>query len=157
MHTQSQNEMKRYQNVIMLSSMRPYNKIKATIFKFYDFTKGGIDIVDQKAFHYKSKSRKWKLVGFYYLVETACINATTMWALENVNDSKKLKSFELDKSLVMLNIRRRPLTGLSKNIKMKISLVLGDWQATQALMMHIFYRRKVIKIETVGMSRQHPG
>ena len=77
----------------LFSKTKDDGKEKPQIFKFYDFTKGGTDIVDQKASYYttKSKSRKWKLVAFFYLLDTARINVSTMWGLKNGVDPKKLK------------------------------------------------------------------
>ena len=58
-------------NVLVLSTMRPImgvtrddGKRKPAIIKFYDFTKGGTDIVDQKMSKYSTKSTtpKWTMV-----------------------------------------------------------------------------------------------
>ena len=54
-------------NVIVLSSQEPYlgvtkdEKAKPQIIKFYDFTKGGTDIVDQRSvsFTTSTKTKKW--------------------------------------------------------------------------------------------------
>ena len=58
----------------MLSSVQPLlgvtkddNKFKPAIYKLYDFTKGGTDIVDQRVGFYscKSKSPKWKMMASF--------------------------------------------------------------------------------------------
>ena len=105
-------------SVILLSSMRPCfgktrddGKEKPQIYKLYDFTQGGTNIVDQKAGQYtcKLKARKWKLAAFFYILDTTRINAATMIALKTKKNPRKQNSFdngfELAKSLV----------GLSKN------------------------------------------
>ena len=78
----------------------------------------------------KSKSRKWKLVAFYYILDTARINAATMFALKHKENPKKVKSFEIGfelvKSLIIPNIQRRPLRGLRMNVRKKMSYVLGE-------------------------------
>ena len=65
-------------NVIVLSTVEPIQGVskdenkKPAIYKLYDFTKGGTDIVDQKMGSYtcKAKSRKWSMVAFYYILDT---------------------------------------------------------------------------------------
>ena len=66
-------------NILMLTTMRPLpgvtsddGKKKPALYKLYDFTKGGMDIVDQKFGNYtvKTKSRKWTTVAFSYLLDT---------------------------------------------------------------------------------------
>ena len=65
-------------NVMVLSTMRPLQGItrddgkKAAIIKFYNCTKGGTDIVDQRIAKYitKMKSLKWTQVGLLYILDT---------------------------------------------------------------------------------------
>ena len=47
-------------------------KKKPALYKLYDYTKGGTDIVDQKISFYscKTKSRKWTTIAFSYLLDT---------------------------------------------------------------------------------------
>ena len=76
----------------MLTTMRPLlgvtsddGKKKPALYKLYDFTKGGTDIVDQKFGNYtvKTKSRKWTTVAFSYPLDTVRVNAMTVAALNN--------------------------------------------------------------------------
>ena len=69
-------------NVLLLTMMKPIlgvtkddGKKKPAIFKLYDFTKGGTDIVDQSAQSYtcKVKSNKWTLVAFSFVLDTCRI------------------------------------------------------------------------------------
>ena len=76
--------------MLLLSTLDPIlgvtkddEKQKPVLYKLYDFTKGGTDIVDQKMGTYtvKSKSRKWIMVAFSYLLDTIRVNACTILAL----------------------------------------------------------------------------
>ena len=116
----------------MLSTMQPLlgvtrddDKKNPALYKFYDFTKGGTDIVDQKIGSYtcKAKSPKWKMITLYYILDTIRINTTTLLALTEKKDTKKMKSFnvrwELAMSLVVPNILRRKRNGLNASIQRK--------------------------------------
>ena len=65
-------------NAIVLSTIEPLlgttiddDKCKPAIIKFYNFTKGGTDIIDQKMGYYTAKtmSRRWTMVAFAYLLD----------------------------------------------------------------------------------------
>ena len=71
----------------MLSTLNPIlgltkddGKSKPAVTKFYDFTKGGADIVDQIMGKHtvKPKSSKWTIAAFSYLLDVACVNASTL-------------------------------------------------------------------------------
>ena len=90
-------------NVFTLSALEPIlgttkddNCHKLGLYEPYDFTKGGTDIVDQRmGFHTtKTKSRKWTLVMFAYMLDTARVNSSTIFALNQGKDLIKGKSFE---------------------------------------------------------------
>ena len=66
---------KEKKNVLLLSTLAPMlattkddNRNKLALYKLYDFTKGGTDIVDQRMVFqtWKPKSRKWPIVVFSY-------------------------------------------------------------------------------------------
>ena len=74
-------------NVIVLSTIEPLlgttiddDKCKPAIIKFYDFTKGRTDIIDQKMGYYivKTKSRRWTMFAFAHLLDTIRVNASTI-------------------------------------------------------------------------------
>ena len=123
-------------NVLLLSTVEPLlgvtkdDKQKPALYKLYDFTKGGTDIIDQKmgAYTTKSKSRKWTKVAFSYLLDTIRVNASTIYALANKHP-KEIKSFhfgtELADSLIMPFLTTRSLRGLSKSVCNKITLYMG--------------------------------
>ena len=66
------------------------------IYKFYDFTKGGTDIIDQQAQYYncKVKSNRWKIAAFSYILDNSCINASTILALNKKDDPQKVNSLD---------------------------------------------------------------
>ena len=74
-------------NVVVLSTSRPLHdktidddKEKPQIIQFYDFTKGGMDIVDQLNDYYttRSKSCHWVMVALSYMLDTAIVNGRTV-------------------------------------------------------------------------------
>ena len=87
----------------MLSTVEPLvgntiddGKCKPAIIKFDDFTKGGTDIIDQKMGYYtvKTKSCRWTMVAFAYLLDTIRVNASTVLAVNKKVDPKKKESFD---------------------------------------------------------------
>ena len=84
---------------------RDDNKQKLGIYKFYDFTKGRTDIVDQLNGYYTvhSQSNRWDLVAFYYILDTIRVNSKTLFCIKKSLDVKKENiydlAFELAKSL----------------------------------------------------------
>ena len=73
-------------NIIVLSTYDPIfgttkdEKKKPAIIKVYDFTKGGVDIMDQRFGNYTTKptTKKWHRVVFFYILDTARVNALTI-------------------------------------------------------------------------------
>ena len=63
--------------------------------QFYDYTKDGTNIVDQKLSYFScwSKSRRWTVAAFLYFLDTYRINASTVMALNKKQDPKKKGSF----------------------------------------------------------------
>ena len=80
--------------VVLLTSIPLHGKTidndkeKPQIIKFYDFTKGETDIVDQLNDYYttKSKSCRWVMVALLYMLDTARVNGKTVWCLKNDSD-----------------------------------------------------------------------
>ena len=75
-------------NVLIMSSLAEFPGVtkydghnKPAVYKFYDFTKGGTDIADQRMSYYttNTKSRRWTLPMFSYVLDTARINAQTVF------------------------------------------------------------------------------
>ena len=65
---------------VLLGVIRDDGKRKPAIFKAHDFTKGRADIVDQKmsSLSCKAKSARWKMVAFYYILDTGFELATAL-------------------------------------------------------------------------------
>ena len=125
-------------NIMMLSTVRLLlgitmddDKKKPALYKLYDFNKGGTDIVDQTFGTYtvKPKCRKWSIATFSYLLDTACVNASTIVALNKEESPKKVNSFDfaydLARSFVLPLIYRRPRNGLNMPTLGKISFITG--------------------------------
>ena len=128
-------------NVFHLSTMRPLNgtarddiKQKPGIYKFYYFTKDGMDIMDQLNDYYTvcSQSNRCDLVAFDYILDTKCVNFKTLFCIKKGLDVKKENTFdlpfELAKSLIYPFIEPRRINGLEKTVTRKIDFIL-NWQS----------------------------
>ena len=67
-------------NILLLSTVQPLkgvtkddSKTKPAVYKLYDFTKGGMDIIDQRmgAYTSKIKSLQWTMVALAYILDMA--------------------------------------------------------------------------------------
>ena len=128
---------KKKKNVILLTTMKPLlgvtvddGKCKPAIYKLYDFTKGRTDIVDQRIgfFTTKVKSRRWSMAALAYIIDTARVNASTLYAFNTNVCPLKVDSFEFGMGivfdLVKPFIQRRNTARLPPMVTSKISLVL---------------------------------
>ena len=133
-----QTKSKGKKNVVILSTTRPMhsctkddNKSKPQIFKFYDFTKGGTDIVDQMNDYFttRAKSLRWVMIVLYYMLDTARVNAKTIWCIKNGIDHHKLIYYifcwDLAKTLTMPHVIRQDINGLGLIVQLKRNLFLG--------------------------------
>ena len=92
----------RKRNVLMLSRLNPILEIaknfkaKPALYKLYDFTKGGTDIVDQKISFFSCKpiSRRWPIVAFSYFLDTCLVYTSTVLALNQGKDPQKQDSYD---------------------------------------------------------------
>ena len=129
-------KLKGKKNVMVLSTMRPLQgvtiddgKKKPAIIKFYDFTKGGTDIVDQiNDFHTcRTQTYRWDLVVLFYILDTIKTNSKTVWCLKNNKDISSSESFQigwdLANSLVKPFIENRCINGLPNQVIQKIVVV----------------------------------
>ena len=128
-------------NILLLSSLPPIlgitkddGKHKPALLKFYDFSKGGTDIIDQRMGMYSvnTKSKRWMVSGFSYILDTIRVNSQTVFAMSKKNDPRKLESFtfafELVRQLIIPHIitRKNSTVGLPIVIKQKMEFILGD-------------------------------
>ena len=134
-----QNKSKGLKNVVMLSTIPPIlgtskdDQKKPALYKVYDFSKGGTDIVDQRMESYstRSNSRRWTLHAFAYMCDTARINAQTLLALNTNADPRKIDSYVFGwyivNELVKPHLRiRKQSKKLNKNILRKIEDILEE-------------------------------
>ena len=134
-----QTKSKGKKNVVILSTARPMhsctkedNKSKPQIFNFYDFTKGGTDIVDQMNDYFttRAKSLRRAVIVLYHMLDTARVILKTIWCIKNGIDHHKLKSYnfgwDLAKTLTMPRVIPRDVNGLGLMVQLKRSLFLGS-------------------------------
>ena len=106
-------------------------KCKPAVIKFYDFTKGGTDVMDMKMAKYSCKAltHRWTMVHFYFLLDVIRYNTLSLFAVKHGKSLRAVDSFEscwdLVMNLVTPFISERSLTGLSIGLKSKISTVPG--------------------------------
>ena len=125
-------------NVLSLSTAPPLpatakndDKSKPAIYKLYDFSKGETDIIDQKMGSYscKSKSKRWAMNVFSYVLDTRRVNASTIYAINNDLQPRNIKSvdfeFELAMSLIRPHIEQRSLIGINSSVVCKTEIVPG--------------------------------
>ena len=132
-------------NVMVLSTVEPLlgitkdDKKKPAIMKFYDFTTGGTDIIDQKMGTYttKVKSNKWTLNAFCYILDTIRVNSCTVHALANGKDPKAVNMFDygadMADALVRPYVDVRSRNGLQSLVQSKIALYTGIKPVTAAV------------------------
>ena len=127
-------------NVLLLSShpaiigvTKDDDKKKPQLLKLYDFTKTGTDVMDQKMSYYStnSKSRRWTLTSFSYVLDTARLNAQTIFAFNSGTHPRKTDSYKFGMRLVMElitpHLRQRYIKeNLRTNIRYKIELLVKD-------------------------------
>ena len=102
-------------NVLVLSTLNPIlgltkddGKSKPAIIKLYDFAKGGTDIVDQIMGKHtdKPKSSTWTITAFLYILDVACVNASTLSRMSYQNKpTQRSKPFEFGWEIAMSLIR----------------------------------------------------
>ena len=103
---------------------------KPLSYKIYDYTKGGIDTLDQRMGSYttKYKTRKWTLVALSYVLDMARINSQAIYVINNAKEDVDSFEFgwELMKALVKPNMHTRLARGgLSKHLQNSITHILG--------------------------------
>ena len=121
-------------NVLILSTVSPILGItkddsvrKPTIYKLYDFTKGGTDVMDQRISFYTvhTKSPTWTVNAFAYILDTARVNSQTIYSLQNRNNPRKVVSATFGWNLVKalyIEKRKAESCGLGRDTLVKINL-----------------------------------
>ena len=126
-------------NVLLLSTMHPILgtakdnlQLKPAIYKLYDYTRGGTDIIDQRMNFYssKGKSHRWTITAFAYVLDTFRVNASTVIALNQSIEPRNTNLFDFGITLVLQLVHPfvalRSKWGLSKGIQDKILITLSE-------------------------------
>ena len=114
----------------LLATTKDDNKSKPAIYKLYDFSKGGTGIIDRRMGFYSctSKSKRWTMNAFSYVLDTCQVNASTIYAMNNDLQPRNIKTvdfgFELVMSLIRPHIERPRLIGIISSLICKIEIVL---------------------------------
>ena len=86
--------------------------------------------------HHKGKSPMWTRVSFHYILDTARVNASTVFALNFDLSATDVNAFEirwsLAESLGLTLARQRSTVGLSSKTQLKLSFLVGNQQTEQA-------------------------
>ena len=91
-------------NVILLSTApsilgitKDDRKSKLGVFKVYDFTKRGTDIIGKRMGFYtcRPEYRKWTITVFSYVIDMACVNSSTTVTLQKKYDCCKQDSLNI--------------------------------------------------------------
>lgn len=128
-------------NVVLLSSLHhatqidgPENNHKPHIITFYNQTKIGVDLLDQKVKTYKAQrtTRRWPVAIFMNLLGVAAYNSYVVWRAKHPewesksSHRRRLYIIELGKALVLPHIRQRNRINLQRPIQHAIQLVLQE-------------------------------
>ena len=106
-------------------------KEKLQIIKFYYFTKGGTDMVDQMNDYYttRSKSCRWVMSALLYMLDTARVNGKSVGCLKNDSDISSTSSYDFSwssaKGLALPHVQRRSLNDLAASMQLKLKIFLG--------------------------------
>ena len=112
----------------LLATTKDDNKSKPAVYKLYDISKGGTDIIDQRMGFYscKSKSKRWAMNAFSYVLDTCRVNASTICTMTDLQP-RNMKSvdfrYELAMSLIRRHIEQRSLIGINSSVVCKIEIV----------------------------------
>ena len=130
--------------VLLLTTKEPAHyvtdnkKKKPYMYEIFDFTKGGIDIPDQRVGTYtcKVKTRKWTLVALSYVLDMARTNSQTVYKINN--EKTEVDSFEFGwepaKSLVKnFMLERLQKGGLTAYLKNTILRLIAEGNKNQAI------------------------
>lgn len=126
-------------NVVLISSLHHSDEIdtgdqnKPSIITDYNNTKGGVDVVDKlcSAYDCARNTRRWPMVIFYHLLNTAGINSQIIYDANTFDPSKpkllrrnflRQLSSELTEPYIM---KRASLTNLPKDLKMRLQDISG--------------------------------
>lgn len=120
------------QAVVLISSMHHDNNIlenredlKPEIIDFYNTTKIGVDVLDQKCAHYSvgRRTQRWPMVVWYALMDIAGVNSNIVYQAANPNSKSSRRNFlvSLGRSLTENQLKKRiQNASLLRELKMTI-------------------------------------
>lgn len=101
---------------------------KPEIVEFYNFTKGGVDALDEKCAKMSTsrRSRRWPLTIFYTILNIASVNAYIIYSNFSTKKLKRLYFVKnLARQLVSEHLERRLVnTHLPRALRQNIAMVL---------------------------------
>ena len=125
-------------NVLLLSSCHRFLQLQKMTAKasplftnYTTFPKAEQTLLIKKMGFYscKSKSKRWTMNAFSYILDTCRVNASTIYAMNNDLHPRNIKSvdfgFELAMSLISPHIEQQSLIGINSSVVRKIEIVLG--------------------------------
>ena len=81
-------------------------------------------------FSCKTKSNRWTIAAFAYILDICRVNAATVLAMNRGSDPRKVNSYDFGMDLALRLIRphvqQRSLIGLQTSIRYKIDLLLNS-------------------------------
>ena len=163
-------------NVFMLSTLRPLKGItkddqkeKPALYKLYDLTKGGTDIVDQLHDFYSTRleSLRWVCGAMFYTLDTSRVNAKTIFCMAKGIEPQKypLYKFAWESALLLAKpyVQARNRNGLLRSIQLKMDIMLGNaTQPVQEPLAEHFEppatkKRCYIHVEAAKMKKEKDG
>ena len=124
-------------NVVVLTTCRPLrgqtkdDKAKPSVYKLYDFTKVGTDIMDQKVEKFSAKfhTRTWGKVIVSFILDTSRVNAITCHCLATGKDVHRFDPhntiYDLAMSFLKPYLVAKNLVGLGSKVLAKYHFVMG--------------------------------
>ena len=126
-------------NIVMMSTLPPYlgvtkdSKKKPAISKLYDYTKGGVDIFDQRLGMWTSNSKhpKWPLVVFSYVLDSSRICGASIFCLANGLEPRNVDTkqylYNLSMALILPHVYERKIhSGIQSTLSKKIARTIED-------------------------------
>ena len=133
------NKSRGKRNIVILSTMIPYRGIskdsrrKPAIFKLYDFTKGGVDVVDQRMANWSTqiKTTKWTVCIFQFQLDCSRVNGCTLFSAACNQDPRladtKSYLWNLSHLLALPWLYTRNLApGIQKSVQRNIAITIDN-------------------------------
>ena len=91
----------------ILGTAKDNLRLKLAIYKLYDYTKKGTDIIDQRMnFHSsKTKPRRWTMTAFACVLDPCRVNAFTVIVLSQFIEPRNTNSFDFGITFVLQLVR----------------------------------------------------